>query len=249
MGGAGSGWFASAGHVPHVTELVSGMRYALEVMNTINQKFARQPKGQGKSVPLKKDELNAVLNAGKYGLISAGPNTKETDAGAKDKSKDEQYFRDRHDQLRSSLNEMGYQYTEVVGKYGEIEDSFLIMTHETDKADLMNLGMKYNQDSVIYGEGGKQEMIYTSKSYYEIGEKGDPNYQRIPAKVGDAHVGAGFDTIDLEANNYYTEVPTPEGKVRFSLHYDFEKVQSSNLGDYKSKDYQVSNPVDNRQVT
>jgi len=140
---------------------------------------------------------------GTYAFISAGVNP----ADEKDRGLDEKAVKARYDKLEKELVDKGYAYTRVKGHYGEAEDSFLVMAHEADRKHVIELGKKMNQDSVIYSEGGKHEMIYTT------GEN-----------AGKKHDGQGHQVIP-HAEDYYTEMTHPDGSTtRFSLNFNFDKM-------------------------
>ena len=230
-------------------ELHPGEHYSREEVRTVQEKYGKQPVGKGGPIEVSDvHDLDVILNDGRYGLISAGANTKDTVAGRLDADKPPEFFMGRHNDLKGSLIENGYQFTEVLGKYGSKEDSFLVMAHDANKGDLLSLGAKYNQDSVIFADKGEAEMIFTTsgdgKSYYE---KDDGT--RVPTAAGDAHVAKDFTNVPGgEDADYYTQVPIDDqGYARFNLGFDFSKTTPTQLPRGR-KDYAVSKPIDNRQV-
>ena len=168
-------------------------------------------KGRGKHVSLNKDQLTSVLADGKYALLSAGRNPNHE----QDKKLQDGQIEARYEKMREDLREKGYKFTEVMGHYGAPEKSFLVMA--PDRNDIANLGKKYNQDSVIYAESGKQEMHFTT---------GDSKNK--------SHFGQGWKEVP-DAQDYYTEVPLTNGqKIKFSLNFDFGRHHADPATRWKS---------------
>lgn len=69
----------------------------------------------------------------------------------------------RNIQLANDLREMGYGFYQIRGKYGNLERPFVIPNIERE--DIVNLGEKYGQDSVIWviktEKGSLAELIET----------------------------------------------------------------------------------------
>ena len=128
-----------------------------ELPAKLAKKIHRRDKGKGREVKLSTAELKLILSTGKYALISAGRNPEDPE----DQKLTDKQIVARHRQLKDDLKDGGYAYTGVVGHYGEEEQSFLVMVHDAEKQDILRMGKKYRQDSVIYGEKGRQQMIYT----------------------------------------------------------------------------------------
>jgi SPP1 gp7 family putative phage head morphogenesis protein len=169
------------------------------------KRFERVEKGKGSHQELKDaKELELILTKGHFALISAGKNPNRDE----DKNRSEEYFKHRSEALQKDLIERGYMFTRVVGKYGEIEDSYLVMTHNPDEKDMLELGKKYNQDSVIIAKRGDNKMIYTSGEH-----------------AGTYVGGHGYDKIEPSATDFYTEVKIASGVERFSLNFEWDKYQ------------------------
>lgn len=193
-------------------------------IKAVRERFARKERG-GHIAIESPEELEVILKDSKYSLVSAGANTKDTPAGRADAGKSKEFFKERHASLKDDLEKGGYQFTEVLGKYGAVEDSFLVMAHDANRKDMIALGEKYNQDSIIYAENGRQEMIYTTPSYFER-ELPYGVVQRVPAPKGSAHVGERFQNIPSLQSDFYTQVKLGKGTVaRFSLEFDFSAIK------------------------
>jgi hypothetical protein len=167
-----------------------------------------EPKKYKHHVVLSRSDLERTLSKGYYTILSAGRNY--NDAKEKEMDQSDSFFHKRHKELRDELEKKNLNYTEVVGNYDGIEDSFLVfhdqdspleekapksvmVHHDTkEKADenrkfLEELGKKFNQDSVLHGTDGKNRLFYTT------GER-----------AGKSCGGEGWKETP-EAKNYYTD--------------------------------------------
>lgn len=155
-------------------------------------------KGMGGQVKVHSKDLDAALKDGPISIISAGKNPNN----AEDRALTEEQINQRYKRLEQDLADQGYKFTKVRGHYGGVEDSFLV--YNPNKAEMNQLGKKYNQDSVIHSEGGENELEFTT------GEN-----------AGKHHKGEGFQDVP-EAKDYYTELTTADGqKKKFTLNLDF----------------------------
>ena len=140
------------------------------------------PKHRPNRVHLGKKELTEVLTKGHWSILSAGQNP--NDPKEKGMDPDDPFFHDRHEKLKDALEDKGLRYTEVVGHYSGRESSFMVfhdgtelkpkgqksvMVHHADKeamekrmALLDGLGTRFNQDSVLHGSAGKNEIAFTT---------------------------------------------------------------------------------------
>jgi hypothetical protein len=80
------------------------------------------------------EKLNSLLINGTYAIISAGRNTR-TDAEA---NLTASYLAERYRALRQDLIDAGYDYTEVIGRYDDVEESIMVIAHHADRAFFMN---------------------------------------------------------------------------------------------------------------
>jgi hypothetical protein len=182
----------------------------------------KQPKSPNQ-ITLSKEQLNTVLSDGFYSVISAGRNPNNADEANLDPT--DPKFKERHEQLRQDLDKLGFKYTEVVGHYGGEEPSFLVfheepeafqdtdknqiaffITHEDEKSQpgLNALGKKYNQDSVLHGAKGRNELHFTSGKF-EGKTCGGNGHQELP-----------------EAEDYFTSVPVA-GKAHSKVQMDISE--------------------------
>ena len=179
-------------------------------------------------VTLDKPKLEEMLSKGYFTILSAGRNP--NDPKEKEMKPDDKYFHDRHEDLIDMLEELELPYSEVVGHYGGEEPSFLVfhddtemtdktqksaMIHHRDKKDLdskrealSELGMRLNQDSVLHGEGGRNEIVFTT---------GD--------KKGKTCGGKGWKETP-EAEDFYTDINlkgTEHTKFQLDIQECFDK--------------------------
>lgn len=176
------------------------------------QKVARRPPGQGGPVRLSGQDVHIALTRGKYALLSAGRNPNN----AEDMQLSDEQIADRSQALQQDLVNFGYMFTPSIGSYGDetedsylvMQDTYLVMAHEAETPEIIALGQKYNQDSIIAAKSGTQQMIFTT------GEK-----------AGRAYVGTGFEPLPDEAS-VYTKIETEDGgSVKFSLNFDWDRLQ------------------------
>jgi len=177
-----------------------------KIPESLSEKCKQDMPGKGGEIHLSKKEVTTLLKYGIVGFISAGINPNDPD----DKKLTEPDIKNREKKLREDLIKKGLKFVKVTGKYGEIEDSYMVMVPNVKDKELVELGKQYNQDSVIYCDHNKNKMIYTTG-------KNDGQY----------YPGSGFELLNNSAMDYYTEIDTTGGKVKFSLKFDFGKLLKS----------------------
>ena len=180
----------------------------------------KKPAAYKKHLQLDKPELEKVLSKGHFSIISAGRNPK--DEKEAEMKPDDEFFHKRHEELRGELEKAGLSYTEVVGHYEGRESSFLVfhdgtevtpktsksvIVHHKDAAEakehrkiLEELGSKYNQNSVLHGSAGRNDIIFTSGE--KKGKKcGGNGWKEVPS-----------------AKDYYTDIKLADKKhTKFAL--------------------------------
>ena len=105
----------------------------------------------------------------------------------------------RNKELKAQLDEMGYDAVEIDGRYDRAEKSFFVP--DISEADAIEIGKKYGQESVAHSKG----MLYTT---------GKDKGKRNPI-TGDVEV-------NNKLKNYYSEIQTKGGKVKYSVGYNFD---------------------------
>lgn len=201
------------------------------MVKSYRKKVQRQAPGHGHEVHLDKEELVIALKSGKFALISSGPNP----ALEEDKGLPQAEIDARDKKLRSRLEEMGYAFTPVKGKYdAPPEKTYLVMVHDAEFKDSINLGKEFKQESIVYVENGSYELHYT------FGKEADEKLARVVKT---------FNLLPAETENYYTEYPHADGSTtKFTFPFDFgappvkntwrKSLQLALEGIYKSVDPQ-----------
>jgi hypothetical protein len=111
--------------------------------------------------------------------------------------------------LESHLKGMGLKYEPTHGSYGGPENSFFI--HNPTRQQMLDLGKKFGQEAVLYGEGGKHELHYTA------GPHEGKYHPSLPA----------VRYTEQKPEDFYTHVP---GKGFVTLNFDFDKMHpASNI--------------------
>jgi len=168
--------------------------HSVEMIRTMYRK--RDP-GKGFECEIaSKADLKVILNKTTFALLSAGKNPEDPE----DMKLTDEDIKVRTAELRADLLKSGYVITKTNGMYDLPEDSVMFMTHDADKREVMAIGKKYKQDSVIFAQNGKQDMIFTA----------GPNAGKSDMS------GQGFE-MNQKAKNYYTEVKVGGKWVKFSL--------------------------------
>ena len=98
------------------------------------------------------------------------------------------------EQLKADLDARGYQYLPAVGKYGNVENSLVIVG--IPEEDAVALGAKYNQDSVLTRRG----LIY-------------PRDNSVTPVTGKVTV------FDQAPEDFYTEIPGTGAKFAIDLNW------------------------------
>lgn len=118
-------------------------------------------------------------------------------------------------ELESDLNSLGVDYMEVEGEYFGPETSYLVFN--ISKEDAMDLGKKYLQDAIVFG----QKMRATNLADFES-DFADPDYagrdpesQMSQSPAGSPKIYFDFDLINLESNHFsgkdYSDEPSLPG--------------------------------------
>jgi len=188
-------------------------------------KVRRRGPDKGGEVKLSKQELGRILKDGIYGFVSGGRNPNSS----ADKKLSDDQIDERYAKLKKDLIHKGFKYTNTEGHYGGKEDSFLVMCHEAGRKELMEMGHDLHQDSVIYAQHGKYEMIFTT---------GD--------NEGKYHYGEGL--IDAEDfDDFYSEVETTDkGAYKFSLDFNFDELRTKLAKWFDQKLFNANQPRDER---
>lgn len=169
---------------------------ATHTLEALADAYRRREPGQGRAVPIASEgDLHLILDHMTFCFVSAGRNL----ALGEEKMTDAQ-VNARHGKLLGTLRRLGYAYTPGIGKYGALEKSVIVMTHDANKKEMKALGESLNQDSVLFCEGGKNQLIHTTGP-----KKG---------KVGMS--GRGHEMVP-EADDYFTQLTIAGKRVKFTM--------------------------------
>lgn len=155
--------------------------------------FAKKAARSGTEIKeLSVKELAHALTSTKYGFVSAGPNPHLDPSNAS-----ATFYNNRHAQLKEELIERGYVFTPIVGHFGGTENSYMVMAHDADRSDVIALGKKYDQQTVLYSERGSNEMIQVTDGDF---------------KKGSIWRGQGYELVPKQ-EDYYSEIKIREGGI------------------------------------
>ena len=131
----------------------------------------------------------------------------------------EMHSSDGHPRLIQELKSMGLEHKiehePTNGKYGSHEPSVLV--YNPTREQMFALGRKYGQESVVFGENGKHEILYTN----------GPN-------TGKKHLNKPEETVvlDKEPEDDFTVLPNyfaPEQHGYLRLSFDWDKLHDGGL--------------------
>lgn len=105
--------------------------------------------------------------------------------------------------LQHHLKQLGLKHEPVNGHYDAPENSFVV--HKPTRGQMYHLGKKYGQESVIFSEGGRHQLLYTN---------GALDGQYITTK--EPHI----QYFSERPENYYTAVPNGPGFFRMNFDFD-----------------------------
>jgi len=151
-------------------------------------------------------ELNRALTKGTVGIISAGRNTNSE----KDLQLTEEEIEKRYADLENKLLKDGRAFIRAKGVWeGGEERSYIVAIPNKDRSYLIKLGVKYNQDSVIFVNEGRNEYIYCT----------GPN-------KGQCHIGKKFEEVAADIPSGYTEIDAVGASpYKFALDFDFDNTK------------------------
>lgn len=181
--------------------------------------------------------LVRLLTGGGYGIISAGRNP----AVPSDVSLSNEAIAERTKNLTVDLTNK-FVYASIIGVYdGGQEESFFFMLPNAqprhERRFIMNLGRKYNQDSIIYAKKSKpavQQLIYTT------------------GKLSGKYVqGQGYTALFSNTTDNYSELHICSNSTfRFNLNFDFDTLitGASQVRTRQVIDHHTNNRLVNQQT-
>lgn len=134
-----------------------------------------------------------VFAGGRFGIVSADrPATTPEVAGG-------------HEALVRRLKDLGMEFHEVDGRYEHPERACLVLNPTRDQ--MAHLGKLFGQESVVFSQGGRHELHYTTGNF--------AGRSRL-TKPGDEPISHFPDIPD----DFYTKVPGGEGYFRINFDFD-----------------------------
>ncbi len=121
-----------------------------------------------------------------------------------------------HEALKAELDQMGHPYEEAMGHYGMPERSLIV--HGIPRDKMFELGQKYGQESIIHGQMGHHDFIYTNGPDAGHAHPGLPEFGHWEAN----HPQSPIDN--------YTQLS--DGS-RFQLNFDWGQKHPTGLGPTK----------------
>jgi hypothetical protein len=147
-------------------------------------------KDQNLVQPNAKPGLHPVLGGGTIGLIS-GENPRFPAA------------QQGHEALGQELHRMGLLAEPTVGHYGGIERSYIV--HNPTRDQMVELGRRFGQESVIHSDKGQHHLIYTNGP-----------------QAGQHHRATGYEVFDKAPEDFYTVLPSRDGVPVGYFRYNFD---------------------------
>lgn len=165
------------------------------------KEYAKREPGNGIEKPIEREEhLDAILRHGTICMISAGRNPED----AEDMKLTDEQIAERYETMIEDFKSRGYVVTRCEGKYVNPEESVMVMAHDADRAEMMELGEKYKQDSIVFSDKGQGELIYTTGPNKGKAEMAGDGYQVVP-----------------DADDFYTKMTFANGHtVKFTINLE-----------------------------
>lgn len=135
-----------------------------------------------------------------------------------------------HHNLIDELNTLGIKHEQAQGHYGAPERSVIL--HNPSRQQVVNLGKKYGQESVIYGENGKHQLIYTNGPKAGFHHKGtgqvdfwpessppEDLYTKVPGR-GAVRIGFNWERTSKSESPAHRHMVRVPGLGYISIHFD-----------------------------
>lgn len=110
-----------------------------------------------------------------------------------------------HENLVNHLRQRGVKFEETHGRYGDPERSVLI--YNPTRELMSELGKKFGQESVVYSNGGKHELLYTNGEHEGKSRLTSPGNEPITWH-------------DEAPDDYYSHLPN---HGYFTVNFDFDR--------------------------
>lgn len=180
-------------------------RQPIHTLEEIKSVYKRREKGQGKNIHITSvEDLDLIIKNTKFACVSAGRNG---DNPEEQKLTDQQ-ISERFKELKETAEQMGYVYTDAIGKYGQPEETIMVMLHDADEKEVVDLGEKFHQQSVFFNDMGAGRVIQST---------GDATHEKGSVRMK----GDTFEYVP-DADDFYTEVQCGNDWVKFR--HDVQEV-------------------------
>jgi hypothetical protein len=113
-----------------------------------------------------------------------------------------------HEAMGQAIQQMGLKAEPRAGRYGSPEKSWMV--YGPTREQMFQLGQQFGQESVVYSQGGKHELLYSN----------GPNTGRF-------HPALDHEWFQSEPEDYYTHMPELGGYLR--LNFDWNTLHDTNL--------------------
>lgn len=113
-----------------------------------------------------------------------------------------------HENLLNTLKQMGLEHEEMIGHYGNSPQKSVAI-YNVPRETMTKLGKQFGQESVLYGNQGKHQLIYTNGPH-----EGEHHESLRGAK--------GLEMFDAPPDKYYTHIP---GQGAFRVNFNSKRVK------------------------
>ena len=162
--------------------------------------YARRPRGKGEPMAIASDaDFDIIMTKTRFCMMSAGRNPNHEG----DKQLSDEEIAGRTKRLRGELVKRGFVFTPCKGKYGVEEESFMVMIHDSDEKEAMEIGKTFNQESITYTENGRNKLVFTTGDKEGVTDMEGDGYKFAP-----------------DADDYYTDIVIGGKVKRFALLVD-----------------------------
>jgi hypothetical protein len=181
-------------------EAASWKQQTIHTLSQITDVYGRRKEGEGKQIAIASPEdLEVILKNTKFACISAGRNPDDPE----DQKLTEQQIGERYKELKKRAGEMGFMYTDSIGKYGGEEETIMVMVHDADVEDALSLGKEFKQQSVMVADHGNGKVVRTTGAGKNV--------------LGE---GKGYEYVQ-DADDFYTSVQTGSAWMKFRFNIEF----------------------------
>lgn len=149
-----------------------------------------------------------------FAIFTANNPDAEQTARKKNISLNKELKGDMKFDIEKELNNGYWSYYKVKGKYGNVENSFIV--YNITLSDAKELSAKYHQQSFIYGTNEDGKLTF---AFYANRSKSKYDYVKVDEKDS-------FDILDKDAENYYTQISRD---FKFSIPFDVFEVAADQM--------------------